>query len=169
MATLSVVRTLQRVRGEFILKEPKTSRSRRDIALTPDLAILIRGYKRHQEEQRTLLGLPFDDMDLVFAHSDGSPLDPGTVSHTSKKIVKKAGLESRLHDNRHAFATLMMSFGVNPKVVGEMLGHSTIATTMDIYSHVPLGLQRDAARTLQEGLKKYQDREKSTPLELRIK
>ena len=49
-------------------------------------------------------------------------------------------------------ATLMMSFGVNPKVVGEMLGHSTIATTMDIYSHVPLGLQRDAARTLQEGL-----------------
>ena len=169
MATLSVVRTLQRVRGEFILKEPKTSRSRRDIALTPDLAILLRGYKRHQEEQRTSLGLPFDDMDLVFAHSDGSPLDPGTVSHTSKKIVKKAGLESRLHDNRHAFATLMMSFGVNPKVVGEMLGHSTIATTMDIYSHVPLGLQRDAARTLQEGLKKSQDREKSTPSELRIK
>ena len=40
-------------------------------------------------------------MDLVFAHADGSPLDPGTVSHTSKKIVKKAGLESRLHDNRH--------------------------------------------------------------------
>ena len=169
MATLSVVRTLQRVRGEFILKEPKTSRSRRDIALTPDLAILLRGYKRHQEEQRTLLGLPFDDMDLVFAHSDGSPLDPGTVSHTSKKIVTKAGLESRLHDNRHAFATLMMSFGVNPKVVGEMLGHSTIATTMDIYSHVPLGLQRDAARTLQEGLKKYQNPEKSTPFELIIK
>ena len=169
MATLSVVRTLQRVRGEFILKEPKTSRSRRDIALTPDLAILLRGYKRHQEEQRTLLGLPFDDMDLVFAHADGSPLDPGTVSHTSKKIVKKAGLESRLHDNRHLFATLMMSFGVNPKVVGEMLGHSTIATTMDIYSHVPLGLQRDAARNLQEGLKKYQDPEKSTPFELRIK
>ena len=54
MATLSVVRTLQRVRGEFILKEPKTSRSRRDIALTPDLAILLRGYKRYQEEQRTL-------------------------------------------------------------------------------------------------------------------
>ena len=108
-------------------------------------------------------------MDLVFAHLDGSPLDPGTVSYTSKKIVTKVGLGSRLHDNHHAFATLMMSFGVYPKVVGEMLGHSTIATTMDIYSHVPLGFQRDAARTLQGGLKKYQDPEKSTPLELRIK
>ncbi len=117
----------------------------------------------------TLLGLRFDDRDLVFARSDGSPLDPGTVSHTSKKIVKKAGLESRLHDNRHAFAPLIMSFGVNPKVVGEMLGHSTIATTMDIYSHARLGLKRDAARTLQEGLKEYQDRNKSTPSELRIK
>ena len=108
-------------------------------------------------------------MDLVFAHLDGSPFDPGTVSHTSKKKVTKAGLESRLHDNRHAFATLMMSFGVNPKVVGEMLGDSTIDTTMDIYSHVPLGLQRDAARNLQEGLKKYQDPAKSTSTELRIK
>ena len=168
MAVVSVVRTLQRIRGEFILKDPKTARSRRDIALTPDLAILLRGYKTRQEEQRTFLGLPFDDTDLVFAHSDGSPLDPGTVSHTSKKIVKRAGLESRLHDNRHAFATLMMSFGVNPKVVSEMLGHSTIATTMDIYSHVPLGLQREAALTLQEGLKKRKGPAQSIPLELRI-
>jgi site-specific recombinase XerD len=90
-----------------------------------------------------VLRFAIDDTDLVFAHYDGSPLSPGTVSHTSKKIVKRAGLESRLQDNRHAFATLMMSFGVNPKVVSEMLGHSTIATTMDIYSHVPLGLQRE--------------------------
>ena len=104
----------------------------------------------------------------MFAHYDGSPLDPGTVSHISKKIVKKAGLESRLHDNRHAFATLMMSFGVNSKVVSEMLGHSTIATTMDIYSHVPLGLQREAVQTLQGGLKRYQAPEKSTPVGIGI-
>ena len=168
MAILSVVRTLQRVQGEFILKEPKTARGRRDIALTPDLAILLRGFRANCEEQRRLLDLPIDDTDLVFAHYDGSPLDPGTVSHISKKIVKKAGLESRLHDNRHAFATLMMSFGVNPKVVSEMLGHSTIATTMDIYSHVPLGLQREAVQTLQEGLKRYQAPEKSTPVEIGI-
>ena len=58
MATLSVVRTLQRVQGRFILKEPKTTRGRRDIALTPDLAVLLRGYKRYCEDQRKLLGLP---------------------------------------------------------------------------------------------------------------
>ena len=102
------------------------------------------------------MGLPIQDTALVFAHHDGSPLDPSTVSHTPKKIVRRAGLESRLHDDRHAFATLMMSSGVNPKVVSEMLGHSTIATTMDTYSHVSLDLQREAAQVLQEGLRKYQ-------------
>ena len=168
MAVLSVVQTLQRVGGEFILKEPKNARSRRNIALTPDLAILLRGYKVQVEEQRRYLGLPFQDTALVFAHHDGSPLDPSTVSHTSKKIVRRAGLESRLHDDRHAFATLMMSFGVNPKVVSEMLGHPTIATTMDIYSHVPLGLQKEAALTLQEGLKKRKAQDQSMPLELRV-
>ena len=168
MAVLSVVRTLQRVQGEFILKEPKTARGRRDIALTPDLAILLRGFRVNCEEQRRLLDLPIDDTGLVFAHYDGAPLDPGTVSHISKKIVKKAWLESRLHDSRHAFATLMMNFGVNSKVVSEMLGHSAIATTMDIYSHVPLGLQREAVQTLQEGLKRYQAPEKSTPVEIGI-
>ncbi len=114
------------------------------------------------------LGLPFQDTALVFAHHDGSPLDPSTVSHTSKKIVRRAGLESRLHDDRHAFATLMMSFDVNPKVVSEMLGHSTIATTMDIYSHVPLGLQKEAALTLQEGLKKRKAQAESMALEPRV-
>ena len=169
MAVLSVVQTLQRVGGAFILKEPKNARSRRDIALTPDLAILLRGYQARQAERRALLGLPSDDTDLVFAHFDGSPLDPSTVSHTSKNIVRRAGLESRLHDDRHAFATLMMSFGVNPKVVSEMLGHSTIATTMDIYSHVPLALQKEAALILQEGLKKSKAQGQSPmPLELGV-
>ena len=51
---------------------------------------------------------------------------------------------------------------------GEGLGHSTIATMMDIYSHVPLGLQREAVQTLQEGLKRYQAPEKSTPVEIGI-
>lgn len=155
LATLMVVQTLQRVKGEFILKEPKTTKSRRNLALTPNLAILLRQYRELQESQRTLLGLTLPDTALVFSHHDGSPLDPSTVSHTCKKIVTRAGLESRLHDNRHAFATLMMSFGVNPKVVSEMLGHSTIATTMDTYSHVSLSLQRDAAKALQDGMEKY--------------
>ena len=62
----------------------------------------------------------------------------------------------------------MMSLGVNPKVVSEMLGHSTIATTLDIYSHVSLGLQKEAALTLQEGLKKRKAQDQSMPLELRV-
>ena len=59
----------------------------------------------------------------------------------------------------------MMSFGVNPEVVSEMLGHSTIATTMDIYSHVPPGLQNEAALTFQEGLKKRKAQAESMELQ----
>ena len=91
----------------------------------------------------------------MLSHYDGAPLDPNTAA-TPVKIVQRAGLESPFHDNRHAFATLMMSFGVNPKVVSGMPGYSTIATTMDTYSHVSLDLQREAAQVLQDGPKKYQ-------------
>jgi integrase len=66
-------------------------------------------------------------------------------------------------------ATLMMSFGVNPKVVGEMLEHSTITTTIDIYSHVPLRIAERCRTHFAGRVEKYQDPEKSTPLELRIK
>ena len=79
--------------------------------------------------------------DLVFAHLDGSPLDPSTVSHTFGKVVRKAGIKNvRFHDLRHAHASLMLRTGASPKVISERLGHSSIAITMDIYSPVMPGL-----------------------------
>jgi integrase len=137
MATISVTQSLQRLYGgEFTIGEPKTARSRRLIALPPSLAILLRQHKAQQEEQRKLLGLPLSETGLVFAHLDGSPLDPSTVSHAFGKLVTRAGLpHMRFHDLRHAHASLMLRIGVNPKVISERLGHSSIAITMDIYSH----------------------------------
>ena len=85
---------------------------------------------------------------------DGSPLDPSTVSHTFADIVTKSGLKNvRFHDLRHAHASLMLRTGANPKVISERLGHSSIAITMDIYSHVMPGLQEEAAIRLEEALK----------------
>lgn len=83
---------------------------------------------------------------LVFTRSNGQPMLPGTVSHTFVKIARKAGFPHLwLHDLRHTHATLVLQRGVHLKVVQERLGHATISTISDIYSHVLPGIQEAAA------------------------
>lgn len=86
--------------------------------------------------------------DLVFANIDGQPVDPSVLSHNFGRIAKRAGLSARFHDLRHSYASLMLAAGVHPKVVSEALGLSTVAITLDIYSHVTPGLQEAAAKRL---------------------
>ena len=87
------------------------------------------------------------DEDLVFAHPDGTPLLPLTITHAWERLTKRAGFPGvRLHDARHTHATIMLSQGVNPKIVSERLGHSTVSMTLDLYSHVLPGLQEAAAQ-----------------------
>ena len=122
--------------------------------MPPSLAILLRSHKEHEEQRKELLGITVAPTGLVFAHLDGSPLDPSTVSHTFGKVVHKAGIKNvRFHDLRHAHASLMLRTGASPKVISERLGHSLIAITMDIYSHVMPGLQEEAAIRFEEALK----------------
>ena len=86
------------------------------------------------------------DDGLVFSHLNGSPYLPDSVSHAFTKIARRAGLKGvRFHDLRHTHASLMLRQIVHPKVVQESLGHSTIAITLDTYSHVTPGLQEAAA------------------------
>ena len=93
------------------------------------------------------------DDDFVFAHLDGTPLDPSTVSHTFNKIISKVGLPHvRLHDLRHTHASLLLQAGVHPKVVQERLGQSSIRMTLDTYSHVVGGLQEAAAQRFDDFL-----------------
>jgi len=155
MATLSVVQTLQVLRsGEHFFKEPKTRRSRRQIALSPDLALLLTEHRLDQEDAQKLLGKPLAPDDLVFSQPNGRPLRPNGLTRVFQTIAKKVGLDSvTLHSLRHAHATILLQRGVHPKIVQERLGHSSIATTLDIYSHVVPGLQESAARQFDEGLK----------------
>src|SRR3972149_5350444 len=88
-----------------------------------------------------------------FAWLDGWPMLPDSVSHAWEKLVNRLGLKGiRLHDTRHTHASLMLAQGIHPKIVSERLGHSTVALTLDIYSHVLPGLQEAAARRFEEGL-----------------
>ncbi len=93
-----------------------------------------------------MLGGRLSGDDLIFSHPDGTPFDPGTVTHSFANVLKKAGLPHiRFHDLRHTHATLMLKSGVHPKIVSERLGHASVAFTLDTYSHVVPGLQEAAA------------------------
>lgn len=153
LATLSVVQTLQQLRtGEYVFSEPKTKASRR-IALPPSLAILLREHRMRQEDARKLFGKTLVQTDLVFSHPDGRPLRPNTVTRALATIGRSVGLKGiRLHDLRHAHATLMLQQGVHPKVVSERLGHSSISITLDTYSHVLPGLQDASVDTARTGV-----------------
>ena len=150
MTSLSIVRSLYKRRGVCQMVPPKSKLSRRQVAVPPVLTKLLRQHRLQQEADRLLLGLPLKETDLIFAHPDGTPFDPSTVSHTFVKVLGKAGIPHiRFHDLRHTHATLLLEAGVHPKIVQERLGHSSIAVTIDTYSHVVPGLQEMAARRIE--------------------
>lgn len=92
-----------------------------------------------------------NDGDLIFCHDDGSPMLPDSISQAWRKLAKSTGLVGiRLHDARHSHASLMLKQGIHPKIVQERLGHASISTTLDIYSHVAPGLQEAAALKFDE-------------------
>jgi integrase len=75
------------------------------------------------------------------------------TTHLFKPLLRRAGLpQIRFHDLRHTCATLLLGRNVNPKVVSEMLGHATIAITLDTYSHVLPTMQESAAKAIEEAL-----------------
>jgi len=116
------------------------------VALFPSLALLLRQHKAEQETQQFLLGKRLDEGSLVFAYVSGDPFDPSVVPYAFNRVIRKAGLpHTRFHDLRHTHATLMLKGGVHPEVVQERLGHANIGITLDLYSHVLLGLQEAAA------------------------
>jgi len=110
----------------------------------------LREHRRQQLECKVRLGPAWTENDLVFCREMGEPLDPAGMSARLHRVLKAAGLPAiRVHDLRHTAATLHLSRGENPKVVQELLGHSTIALTMDTYSHVTPSIHAAAAAKMQ--------------------
>ena len=152
---VNVVQSLYKRSGVCKIGPPKTSTSRREVPLLPIMIPLVLRHREQQKEDSLLLDRSLRDNDFVFAHFDGSPLDPNTVSHTFTKVISSAGLpHMRFHDMRHSFATFMFRLDVHPKKVQEMLGHSSIAVTLDTYSHVVPGLREKTVERLESAIDK---------------
>jgi len=151
MAQLSVNRSLlQRGNGKFEFRSPKTKRARRVIALSPSNVAVLREHKESQKQLRQSLGMEFSENDLVFCNPDGSPYRPDTISHAWLKLARRTGIDVRLHDARHTCASLMLRQGTHPRIVQERLGHASISTTLDTYSHTVPSLQQSAASRLDD-------------------
>jgi integrase len=144
---ITIRRALQRQRGNgLVFVEPKTARSRRTIHLAEGAVSAIARHKRLQAKWRLHAGPSWQENGLVFATQIGRPLDGGQVNHRFHHALAVAGLRDiRVHDLRHTSATLLLTRGVHPKVVQEMLGHSTITLTLDTYSHVAPAMHAQAA------------------------
>jgi integrase len=128
---------------------PKTRAGRRRVALDPGTVDALRSHRVRQLEERLAAGPAWHYSGLIFTRPDGLPLDPDGVTGTFERLAVRAGLPRiRLHDLRHGVASIMLAAGANPKVVQERLGHSSIAVTMDLYSHIAPGIQEDAAAAL---------------------
>jgi integrase len=152
---LRVRRTLTHSGKAFVLGEPKTKKSRRTIRLTAAAVEALRAHLSRQLEEMERVGSLYEPGGLIFATETGTIINPSNLRNRSfKRLLKRAGLRPiRFHDLRHTCATLLLSCNVNPKIVSEMLGHSSIAITLDTYSHVLPTMQENAIRALEDALK----------------
>jgi integrase len=153
-AVASVRRTLTRSGGKVVLGEPKTKKSRRSIRLTPQAVEALRKHLRRQLRDIEILGDHYQDQGLVFTTGTGAPINPSNLRQRSfAPLLKRVGLpHMRFHDLRRTCATLLLSRGVHPKFVQELLGHATIAITLDTYSHVMPRMGDATAKAMEDAL-----------------
>ena len=134
------------------LKQPKTARSSRTIALPASTVAALRIHHAAQQRARLAGGKAFNKLYLVFPGPDGEPWKPSAFASNCRTVFKKAGLTCRLHDLRHTHATMLLRHGVHHKVVQERLGHANVSITLDIYSHCTANMQQEAAEKIDEAL-----------------
>ncbi len=160
--TVAVVQSLEQRIGGLHFKEPKTERGKRSITLPSVTIEALRQHKARQARQRLQLGLGRDDNGLVCARYDGEPRSPQSLTREFKGLVAKLDIPRiTFHGLRHSHATQLLRAGIHPKVAQERLGHSTIATTMDLYSHVTESMQEDAAARVDAALRAAIGKQKS--------
>jgi integrase len=134
-----------------VWSDPKTSAGRRSVALDPGTIAVLRAQKAVRNRDKLVVGSTgrADVDDLVFTRPDGRPYHPERCTRMFKAAVAATDLPMiRLHDLRHTWATLALQAGIPAKIVQDRLGHSTVAITLNVYSHVTAELQSDAADTV---------------------
>jgi integrase len=151
---LFVIQQITDVNGRSMVSTPKTKRGDRVVYIDAETVVMLRRQQETQNLERTGWGPAWNDSGLVFTREDGSALRPEYATRRFQALAQDAGLPViRLHDLRHTNASLALDAGVDLKVVSERLGHSQIAITADLYTHVNSGPGRAAAEQIARALR----------------
>lgn len=151
---LSVREALEQTKAGLRFKQPKTAKGRRQVDL-PGLAVThLRQHRTDQVQRKLLLGPAYQENGLVFPEPDGRPWAPDKFTRAFHSLMRRAGFAGfRFHDLRHTHATQLLRQSIHPKVVSERLGHATVSITLDLYSHVLPGMQKEAAERVDAALR----------------
>ena len=153
-ALLTVNQSLERIKGKFGFKSPKTKTSRRTITLP---TITVQALARHlteQHEARLKLGLGRDPRGLVFARPDGQPMDADTLTKAFRRLVASAKVTPiTFHGLRHTHISHLLMEGFHAKVVSERAGHAHVNITLGVYAAYIPSMQTDVARRVDAWLR----------------
>jgi integrase len=159
-----VDRSLCQTRDGLVYKSTKTEEPR-DIALPPGTAGVLEAHRLRQDKFRRQFGPDYRaDLDLIFANPDGTELKPDSISATVSRICRRLGLPkgSSLHTVRHSHASILLEKGVALTTVSERMGHSSVSTTADIYSHALRGKDEEAAEIFGKVMQSAREAVKAT-------
>ena len=146
VASLTVNQSLERIKGKFEFKSPKTKTSRRAITLPRITVEALRRHYRLQLEERLKLGLGRDPRGLVLARPGGQPMDADTLTKAFRRLVASAGVAPiTFHGLRHTHISHLLMEGVHAKVVSERVGHAHVNITLGVYAAYIPSMQADAA------------------------
>lgn len=135
--TIHIENTLTDVAGKHWLQPPKTARSNRYIGMSDILAEIFTEHRKHYEEKREYLGELFEYTEMIFTNESGNYIDRSFLNTQFRKFIKGTSFEfATLHTLRHCNATLLINNGIDLKIVSELLGHSDVSTTANIYADV---------------------------------
>jgi integrase len=131
--------------------EPKTKSGRRTIRLGEGTLQILREHRELQQEYKAKVGKRWQEHNLIFPSSVGTPLNPSNLRIVFNRTLDAAGLPRiRFHDLRHTAASLMLNQGVPVIVVSKILGHAKPSTTLDIYGHLIHKMQAEAAQVMDD-------------------
>lgn len=152
-STIIIKRQLIPTSKGLDFQSPKTEDSIRTIPVPPSLMALLKKERLIQKKNQASFGQVYNQQNLICCRMDGSAIHPSLLSHAFSRILKQNNLPHiRFHDLRHSVATLMLTKGVPMKVASQILGHSTIGITMDLYSHVLDDMKTDATSKIESAL-----------------
>ena len=151
---LRIRETLSRVQGSLTLTDTKTPRSRRSLALSPAVEVVLKRIPQDQAARRAEIGPLWHSTGFVFTTLDGRPIDPRNALRAFRSAASAAGLpkSTNIHTLRHSAASMMIDNGTHLKVVSDVLGHASIAITADTYGHLYPTQVRDAMDALSDAL-----------------